>query len=42
MAFAWRIQEFQITGGPSWVGSDLFDIEGKTSDPNATPAINCA
>ena len=37
MAFAWRIQEFQITGGPSWVGSDLFDIEGKTSDPNATP-----
>jgi uncharacterized protein (TIGR03435 family) len=37
IALAYRIQEFQITGGPNWVGSDRFDVEGKAEDPNARP-----
>lgn len=34
MAFAYRLQQFQISGGPRWIGSDRFDIEGKTDGPN--------
>ncbi len=35
IALAWRVQEFQISGGPVWVGSDRFDIEAKAADRNA-------
>ena len=34
---AYRVQEFQISGGPNWVGSDRFDVEGKTEDRSADP-----
>ena len=32
---AYVVQEFQISGGPGWIGSDRFDVEGKAEDPNA-------
>ena len=32
---AYRVQGFQISGGPGWIGSDRFDVEGKAEDPNA-------
>ena len=32
---AYRVQEFQISGGPGWIASDRFDVEGKAEDPNA-------
>ena len=33
---AYRLQDFQIVGGPGWLTSDRFDIVAK-SDPTATP-----
>lgn len=39
IGLAWRLQEFQISGGPSWVGSDRFDVEGKTETPGADPDL---
>src|SRR5580765_1507600 len=35
IGFTYRVQQFQISGGPRWIGSDLFDIEGKAEDPKA-------
>ncbi len=35
IGFTYRIQQFQISGGPRWIGSDRYDIEGKAEDPNA-------
>lgn len=32
IAFTYRIQQFQISGGPGWVGSDRFDVEGRAED----------
>ena len=37
MAFAWRLQEFQISGASGWVGSDRFDIEAKAANPSTDP-----
>jgi uncharacterized protein (TIGR03435 family) len=37
IALAYRVQEFQVSGGPQWVGSDRFDVEGKTQDLKADP-----
>jgi uncharacterized protein (TIGR03435 family) len=28
-AFAWRLQSFQVSGGPAWVRSDYFSIQAK-------------
>jgi uncharacterized protein (TIGR03435 family) len=33
---AYQVQQFQIAGGPGWVGSDRFDVEGKSEDPKAS------
>ena len=35
IAFAYRVQQFQISGGPGWISSDRFDVEGKAEDRNA-------
>src|SRR5579871_3811725 len=37
MAGAYRLQEFQISGGPRWVGSDHFDVEAKAADHSTDP-----
>jgi uncharacterized protein (TIGR03435 family) len=37
MVVAYRIQDFQISGGPGWTDSDRFDVEAKAADRNATP-----
>jgi uncharacterized protein (TIGR03435 family) len=33
ITFAWRIQPFQITGGPPWLDSTRFDISAKPEQP---------
>jgi len=35
---AYRVQNFQISGGPSWLNSERYDIVAKFDDPAATPA----
>ncbi len=30
---AWNVREYQILGGPSWLGSDRFDIAAKPETP---------
>ena len=29
IAFAYNVKNFQISGGPGWINSDRYDIEGK-------------
>lgn len=33
---AYQVQDFQITGGPDWINTDLFDIEARF-DPATSP-----
>jgi uncharacterized protein (TIGR03435 family) len=37
MVLAWRIQPFQISGGPSWIESERYDIMAK---PDHTPKLD--
>jgi uncharacterized protein (TIGR03435 family) len=32
IAVAWGVPEYQISGGPDWVGSDRWNIEGKAAE----------
>jgi uncharacterized protein (TIGR03435 family) len=35
IGLAYRVQQFQISGGPGWISSDRFDVEGKAEDTKA-------
>jgi uncharacterized protein (TIGR03435 family) len=37
IAFAYHLQQFQISGGPRWIDSEHFDVEGKAENPKADP-----
>lgn len=37
IAGAYQIQEFQISGGPGWAGSDRFDVNAKPDFPTISP-----
>lgn len=37
ISLAYKVQEFQIVGGPGWIGSDRFDVQGRTEDKTADP-----
>ena len=32
MTFAYRVRDFQISGGPDWITSDRWDIEGRAEE----------
>jgi|SRR5579872_2637746 len=36
LTYAFRVRDFQISGGPSWINSERYDIEAK-ADSNPTP-----
>jgi uncharacterized protein (TIGR03435 family) len=33
---AYQVMPFQVSGGPTWLGSDGFDIKAKAADPHAS------
>jgi uncharacterized protein (TIGR03435 family) len=50
MAFAYRVRDFQISGGPNWITTDRWNIEARAEeggippstgppDPNVTPPL---
>src|SRR5580692_4691197 len=39
MAFAYAVRDVQISGGPRWADSELFDIEAKASGPATIPEL---
>src|SRR5580693_6300259 len=39
MAFAYSVRDVQISGGPRWADSELFDIEAKASGPATIPEL---
>ena len=35
IGLACHLQEFRVPGGPAWISSERFDVEGKSDDPAA-------
>jgi uncharacterized protein (TIGR03435 family) len=36
VATAYRVQQFQISGGPGWIDSYRFDVEDKAENPGTS------
>jgi uncharacterized protein (TIGR03435 family) len=39
IVFAYQLQAFQVTGGPSWIGSDRFDMVAKIEGDAPLPTL---
>jgi uncharacterized protein (TIGR03435 family) len=40
IVLAWRVQPFQITGGPAWLSTDRYDVTGKPAAKPSPGEIN--
>src|ERR1700722_16848583 len=36
---AYKVRDFQISGGPSWIGTEKFDIDARTDGSNGADAM---
>jgi uncharacterized protein (TIGR03435 family) len=36
VGLAWKVQNYAISGGPSWIDSDHYDVNAKAADGNIT------
>jgi bla regulator protein blaR1 len=36
IAQAYRIEDYQLSGGPGWVGTDVYTVEAKAANPEAS------
>jgi uncharacterized protein (TIGR03435 family) len=34
ISFAYKVQGFEVSGGPGWIGSDRYDVTAKAADSN--------
>jgi uncharacterized protein (TIGR03435 family) len=34
ISFAYKVQGFEVSGGPAWIGSDRYDVTAKAADGN--------
>jgi bla regulator protein blaR1 len=39
IGFAYQVLDFQISGGPSWIGSERFDIDAKADSHNEADSL---
>jgi uncharacterized protein (TIGR03435 family) len=37
IAFTYRVQDFQVLGGPRWLATERYNVEGKTERRDASP-----
>jgi len=37
ITFAYRIRDFQLSGGPAWIGTDRWDVEAKAEEGSLPP-----
>jgi uncharacterized protein (TIGR03435 family) len=33
---AYRLQQYQLTGGPSWLGDETYDVNAKSATPSTS------
>jgi uncharacterized protein (TIGR03435 family) len=39
MTFAYRVRDFQVTGGPGWMSTDRWDIEARAEEGSVPPPV---